>query len=116
MAFKIQKIEPTGVIYADPADPDLQVRLKNTQTAKSLNGVSTTNQLTELIATDTYPVVIGGVNANDALSVRVRISGGITTVARKKAIIASVTATLTAWVDEDVLVGFNPTSVPVAVA
>lgn len=114
MTFKVQKTENTGIVYADPSDPDLTVRLKHSSQAKSLNGVSVTNQVTEIICNDNTGVTVGGVSAVDALSVRVRISGSLPATARKKALVAAMMSTLDAWADEDVLSGFNPTTVPVS--
>lgn len=114
MTFKVQKTENTGIVYADPSDPDLTVRLKHSAQAKSLNGVSVTNQVTEVIVNDSTNISIGGVGAVDALSIRVRVSGSLAATARKKALITALMATLGAWQDEDVFSGFNPVTVPVA--
>lgn len=112
MTFKVQKTENTGIVYANPADPDNTVRLKHANQAKSLNGVSVTNQVTEVIVNDSADITVGGVNAVDALSIRVRISGSLQATARKKALLIALMSTLTTWSEEDVLKGFNPSSVP----
>lgn len=114
MTFKVQKTENTGIVYADPADPDLTVRLKHSSQAKSLNGTAVTNQVTEVIVNDNFGLTIGGVAVVDAISIRVRISGALQASARKKSLLTALRATLDAWDDEDVLSGFNPASVPVA--
>lgn len=114
MTFKVQKTENTGVVYAEPTDPDQTVRLKHSAQAKSLNGVQVTNQVTEIIVADNYGVTIGAVEAVDAVSLRVRISGSLQATARKKALLTALLATLDNWADEDVLSGFNPTTVPVS--
>jgi hypothetical protein len=101
-----------GVTYADPLDPDFSVRFKNTRANKNLNGVNTQNYVTEIICNDNAPVVLNGVNATDALSVRVRVSGSFEATDRKIQILKSLGEQLSAWADENVLVGFTPTTVP----
>lgn len=112
MTFKVQKTENTGIIYADPSDPGCTVRLKHSAQVKNLNGVSVTNQVTEIIANDDVNITIGDVPAVDAVSIRVRVSGALQSTPRKKALIAALFTTLNTWAGEDVLSGFNPTSVP----
>lgn len=114
MTFKVQKTENTGIVYAEPSDPDNTVRLKHSTQAKSLNGVNVSNQVTEVIVNDNCDITIGGVAAVDALSIRVRISGTLQANDRKKALLASLMTTLGVWAEQDVLSGFNPTSVPVS--
>lgn len=111
MALKIQKIETNGVVYADPADPGLSVRFKQTSQGKSLNGVPTTNHVTEIIINDDNQVMIGGHSAIDAISVRVRVSGSAQSKARIKALLG-VLASLGTWADEDVFSGFRPVTPP----
>jgi hypothetical protein len=115
MAFKVQKTENTGVVYAEPTDPDQTVRVKHAAQVKSLNNLQVTNQVTEVIVNDNYGVTIGDATAVDALSIRVRISGSLQATARKKALLMALLTTLDNWADEDVLSGFNPTTVPVSV-
>lgn len=114
MTFKVQKTENTGIVYADPADPGLTVRVKHSTQGKTLNGVQVANQVTEVIVNDDNNITVNGVAAVDAVSLRLRVSGGIQSTPRKKSLLAALRATLDAWEDEDVLSGFNPTSVPVA--
>ena len=113
MTMKIQKIENTGVVYAEPSEPDYTVRVKHSSQPKSLNGVQATNQITEIIVNDNADVTIGSVAAVDALSIRVRVSGSLQATSRKKALLAALMTTLDNWQDEDVFSGFNPTTVPV---
>lgn len=112
MTFKVQKTENTGIVYANPADPDNTVRIKHASQAKSLNGVSVTNQVTEVIVNDSADITVGGTAAVDALSIRVRISGSLQATDRKKALLSALITTLNTWTNEDVLKGFNPQSVP----
>lgn len=113
MAFKVQKTENTGIVYADPANPDHTVRVKHTQAAKVIAGLQVVNQITEIIVNEDYSYTIGSATVVDPLSIRIRISGSQGATARKKALLVAARATLDAWEDEDVLLGFNPTTVPV---
>lgn len=112
MTFKIQKIENSGVVYAEPTKPDLTVRVKHAAQAKTLNGVSVTNQATEIIITESHLITVGEVSATDALSVRLRVSGSLQATSRKKALLLALVSTIQNWDDEDVFSGFNPTTVP----
>jgi len=116
MTFKFQKNESTGVVYAEPSDPDNTVRVKHSAQTKSLNGLNVTNQVTEVIVNDNHTITVGDATAVDALSLRVRISGTLQANARKKALLTALLTTLDNWADEDVLSGFNPTTVPVSAA
>lgn len=112
MTMKVQKTENTGIVYATPTEPDLSVRVKHQTAKKSLAGVAVTNQVTEIIWTDANEVDLGAVKALDAVSVRVRVSGSLQSTDRKKSLCAAMRTTLAKWENEDVLSGFNPTSVP----
>jgi hypothetical protein len=112
MTFKVQKTENTGVVYAEPTDPDNTVRLKHSAQVKTLNNVQVTNQVTEIIVNDNFGITIGDTTAVDAVSLRLRVSGSLQATARKKALLTALLATLDAWADEDVFSGFNPISVP----
>lgn len=111
MALKIQKIEQTGVVYADPADPGLSVRFKQVEQAKSLNGVPTANHATEIIINDDNAVTISGQSAVDAISIRLRVSASAQSKARVKALLG-ILANSSVWADEDVFGGFRPTTPP----
>lgn len=112
MALKIQKIEQTGVVYADPADPGLTFRFKQTEQSKSLNGTPVTNHVTEVIVNDDNAVTISGENAIDAVSVRLRVSASAFSKARVKALLVSLAADVSDWSDEDVFNGFRPVTTP----
>lgn len=105
--------DATGVTFADPIEPDFTVRFKTTRNTKSLNGVSVDNYLHEIIVNDTNPVTIGNTSANDALSVRVRISGSVNSQARLKEIVKSLAGQLPSWADENAMVGFEPVTLPI---
>lgn len=113
MALQLYRNESSGVIYADPAEPDYTVRFKFSSSPKSLNGVAAVNHVSEIICTDNNDVTIAGVNAVDAVSVRVRISGAHESKARKVQIVNALVGQLLTWAnDEGVLAGFPPTTVP----
>lgn len=104
--------QPNGVTYADPLDPDFTVRFKTNSSGKSLNGVQTVNYATEIIVNDTHGITINGIGANDALSVRVRTSGSIGSMDRLAVMLGAIASQLPTWCNENVLVGFQPTTVP----
>lgn len=111
MALKIQKIEQNGVVYADPADPGLSVRFKQTEQGKSLNGVPTSNHVTEVIVNDDNAITVSGKDAIDAISIRLRVSASAQSKARVKALLGILAAS-NRWADEDVFGGFRPTTPP----
>lgn len=112
MALKIQKIENTGVVYADPADPGLTIRFKQAEQGKSLNGLPVTNHATEIIINDDNAVTVSGQPAVDAISIRLRVSASAQSKARVKALLG-VLASSSAWADEDVFSGFRPVTTPI---
>ena len=112
MALQVLKTEPTGVVYADPTETDLNVRFKHTSRAKSLSGEHTTNHVTEIIVNDDNTVTIGGSDVVDALSVRVRVSGCPESVTRLADLLGLVAAGLVQWNTKHVFVGFPPTTAP----
>lgn len=111
MAIKIQKIENNGVVYADPADPGLSIRFKQTSQGKSLNGVPVENHVTEIIINDDNQVTVAGSDAIDAISVRLRVSASAQSKARVKALLG-ILASTDIWADEDVFGGFRPATPP----
>lgn len=104
--------DANGVTFADPTDPDYTVRFKNTQTRKALGGVSVQNYVEEIVFNDLVPVTIGSATVNDAVSIRLRISGSDKSHVRVKAILASLAAQLPTWADNNVALGFEPIVAP----
>lgn len=102
-----------GSTFADPTDPNFTVRFKTNSGRKNLNGLSVDNYITEIIVNDLAPVVSGSVSATDALAVRVRISGSSLSHDRLKKIVGGLAAQLPAWTNENVILGFTPTTIPV---
>jgi len=109
--------ENTGVVYADASKPDFTVRFRTTRSKKTLNAVQVDNVQTEIIYNDNNAVTVGsGVNANDAVSVRIRVSGADASASRKGVILAALAAQINTWYSQNVFAGFNPTSAPVVPA
>lgn len=111
--LKVQRQENTGVVYADPADLDLSVRFRHSQSQKVIGGVPVQNHVTEIIFNDGNSVTVAGVNTKDAVSVRLRVSGASESAARIKEILVAMAAQVDEWSDESVFQGFNPTTAPV---
>lgn len=111
--LKLLSQDGTGVTYADPTDRNCTVRFKSNTSSKSLNGVTVDNHTTEIIYNDGVDVVVSGVNASDALSVRLRTSGAAASAARLIEILDSMKAQITVWNNEGVFAGFPPTTAPV---
>lgn len=109
---KLLRTEQTGVIYADPADPDLTVRFRNTSAVKNLNGTPVKNYTTEIIYNDSHTITVGAANAEDALSVRLRVSGASQSAVRIRQLLLGLAAQVGTWETEKVFVGFAPTTVP----
>lgn len=111
--LKLYSQQTNGVTYADPVNPGFTVRFKTASSGKSLNGLQTTNYATEIIINDVHGVTINGVGANDALSVRVRTSGSVASIDRLALMLKAVASQLPTWADENVLVGFQPATLPI---
>lgn len=101
-----------GQIYSDPADPDFTVRFKTTSSQKSLNGAAVQNYVTEIIYNDDNSITVNSINAIDALSVRLRVSGSAASMSRLAEIVSAMAAQVNGWVAQNVLKGFPPTVVP----
>lgn len=111
--LKVLRHDATGVIYSDPSDPNLTVRFRSTSTTKNLNGIPVGNYATEIIYNDDNPITVAAVAAQDAVSVRLRVSATKESAARVKEILLSMAAQVGTWADQGVLIGFEPTSAPV---
>lgn len=111
--LSVKSQDNAGVTYADPAKPDTTVRFRFNTVNKSLNGVVTPNYATEIIVNDNNSIDIGGVSAQDALSVRVRVSGSLLSKTRLRLLLTSIAAQLGQWETENTMQGFRPTTAPV---
>lgn len=110
---KVFKRDNSGVIFVDPDHPTFQVRFKTVSARKSIDGLPLQNVATDIIVNDTNMLTVGAKTVGDPLSVRVRTSGATLSAARLAAILTSVAGQVSAWASEDVLLGFEPTTVPV---
>ena len=106
--------QPNGVTYALPDRPDCTVRFKTSSSPKTLDGKRVTNFVTEIMMNDLHPLTIGGVTVNDALSVRLRVSGSAESMDRLEEMVSNLQSKLSAWMLENVLTGFRPTTAPVS--
>lgn len=111
--MKMLRIEPTGVVYANPTKPSDQTRFKTVTNPKTLNGVSMPNYVSEVIHTENVAIQVGGVDAIEAVSVRIRVSGSEAASARIAQIIAMLSGKATVWETEGVFKGFAPVTPPV---
>lgn len=111
--LKVLRLESDGVTYADPSDRDLTVRFKSSSAGKSLSGSPVKNYATEVIFNDDNPIVVAGNNVNDAISIRLRVSGTSESMPRIEEILSAMVAQLPTWVTEDVFLGFAPDTAPV---
>lgn len=103
-----------GQIYSDPSKPDFTVRFKTTSSQKSLNGVPVQNYVHEVIYNDNNDVTVNSVNAVDALSVRLRVSGSSASSSRLAEIVAAMCSQAPTWIGTDhTATGFPPAAVPV---
>lgn len=106
--------QTNGETWADPTDPDYTVRFKTNATPKSLDGARTTNYLTEVIVNDVNNVTLNGKVVADALSVRIKTSGSVESIDQLKLMVKNAGDQLIdSWLDENVLLGFPPTTPPV---
>jgi len=112
VTLSVKSQDNSGVTYADPAKPDMTVRFRFSSTVKQLNGVAVPNYATEIIGNDNNAITIGDVSAQDALSVRVRVSGTLLSKGRLRDILTSIAAQMATWDTENVMQGFRPTTAP----
>lgn len=112
VTLSVKSQDNSGVTYADPAKPDMTVRFRQSSVNKNVNGVAVPNYSVDIIANDNNTITVGGVSAQDALSVRVRVSGTIQSKARLRDILTSLAAQLGTWETENVCQGFRPTTAP----
>lgn len=110
--LKLLSQQSNGTTFADPLSPETTVRFKHTASPKSINGASTTNYATEIIVNDANPVSVGGTAGVDAISIRVRVSGSLQSVARVKQVLTDLATQLPTFGNEGVLIGFAPTTPP----
>jgi hypothetical protein len=113
VTLSVKSQDNAGVTYADPAKPDCTIRFRFGSTTKNLNGISVPNYASEIIVNDNNSVTVGGVSAQDALSIRVRVSGALESKTRLRNLLTSLAAQLGTWETENVMQGFRPATAPV---
>lgn len=101
-----------GTVYADPLKPSASCRFKTTSAGKTVDGIRLQNYVTEVIFTDQNAVTSGGLTANDAVSVRIRVSGSLESHSRIKQILNSLATQVDEWGNENVFIGFEPSTKP----
>jgi len=111
--LSVKSTDNAGVTYANPAVPTTICRFRSAQAAKTLSGVQTTNYSAEVIYNDVNPVTIGGITVQDALSVRLRVSGTLESKARLRVLLLSLAAQVGQWETENAMQGFRPSTAPV---
>lgn len=104
--------DANGITYSSPESPDFLVRFKTTKRAKVLDTLRTDNVATEIIISDKNLVSRDNASADDLLSVRIRVSGSVLSHARLKEILSGVAAQLPLWAEENVVLGFEPSTLP----
>lgn len=102
-----------GVVFASPEAPGFSVRFKTSKAPKRLDTLKTNNCATEIIINDRNTVTKDSATADDAVSVRIRISGSELSHARLQEILTGVSAQLPQWASENVILGFEPKTLPV---
>lgn len=105
--------QPNGVTYCDPLNPNFVVRFKTTSSQKVIDGKKAQNYITEITANDINLIQVGDSVVSDALSVRSRTSGSLQSIPRLKQMLLDMAANLDAWGDENVFIGFKPTTPPI---
>lgn len=112
-AMKLLQHLTDGQVYADPLHPAATCRFKTTSAPKVMDGVRLINYVTEIILNDINPVTIGDKSANDAISIRLRVSGSAASQTRIRALMNSISDQYPVWGTENVFLGFEPATPPV---
>lgn len=114
MGMKPLNRDGNSITYANPTDPNFQVRIKTSSAKKVLKGNPVDNYITDIIATDDHAVELptSAGKVEDALSVRIRTSGTVYGHERILKILQSLATNYQAWYEEGVFVGFEPATLP----
>lgn len=111
MTQKVKDRDQFGVTFADPASPNDTTRVKQETKTKTINGISLDNNTLEIVGLRSAPVKSDG-SVTETISVRIKVSGSSLNQAAARDLAKDVMAATTAWLDEDVFVGFDPLTVP----
>lgn len=113
MAFKTVKIDQYGITYADPTDPNKQIRFKTTSARKNVDGTSLVNYVSEIILNDeNSPTVCDQTCSNEAISVRLRVSGSLESRDAVESLINILTSNMPQFIADNVFYGFQPSTPP----
>lgn len=105
--------DPSGVTYVNPLKPTFSVRFKTVSARKSIDGYPLQNVATDIIVNDLNTIVVGDKTIGDPLSIRIRTSGATVSMSRLKTCLLSLASQLDEWAAENVLLGFEPTTLPI---
>lgn len=111
--LKLYSQQTNGTVWADNLDPSYTVRFKTTSNPKILDGQRTNNYVSEIIVNDLNDVTVGAKVVPDAVSVRLRASGSSESVPQISQILRDLASQLDTWTNEDVLLGFQPSTAPI---
>lgn len=109
---QLYRRDATGITFSSPLAPEFSVRFKTSKKSKTLDGLKTENVATEIIVNDKNTISKDNATSDDLVSVRVRISGSVLSHDRLKTVVAGVAAQLSVWAEENVILGFEPTTPP----
>lgn len=104
---------PKGVVFADPASPDFRVRFDHSELTKKVGTAQTSTHITEIKVNDANTINVDGVSGTDNIAVNIRISASPESKVRVKQVLTQLCAQLPKWADENVFIGFQPTTLPV---
>lgn len=115
VTLSVKSQDNVGITYADPAKPDTTIRFRFGSSVKTLNGVAVPNYATEIIVNDNNSITVGDLSAQDALSIRLRVSGALASKTRLRQLLTSLAAQVGTWETENVMQGFRPGTAPVII-
>lgn len=104
---------PKGIIFADPAKSDYRVRFDHSELPKKVGTSNTLTHITEIRINDANDIIVDGVAGTDNIAISLRVSAAPESKARVKSILTQLGLQAPVWSDENVLVGFQPTTLPV---
>lgn len=107
------KNTPKGIIFADPAKPDYRVRFDHSELTKKVGAGVTSTHITEIRINDSHDITVDGVAGADNIAISLRVSAAPESKARVKQILAELGLKAPVWSNENVFVGFQPTTLPV---
>lgn len=110
MSFRKQFAGVNTLNYADPASLDHTLRVKLDVANKTVKGVTTLNNRVEFVEALTAAITEGDKTANEAISLRVTLSGSVANSAVIAAAWPVLKANIDAAIADGALNGFLPTN------